>query len=161
VRNAGDEPKFGPSLPPHCGFRDDPRSLGTSHNKKSLDSRKHHLPLVDAGDACKTVLVRSSVEFRTTEVIARMILLVEKGDEDMASKDNGWAKPEAMAIPEGGYFKYEQGNHGPIFPRTPACHGFTIIAKVKPGREAAMRSYAATIEKAMHADPFFLAPLKL
>jgi len=66
-----------------------------------------------------------------------------------------------MAIPEAGYFKYEQGNYGPIFPRTPACHGFTIIAKLKAGREAVMRDYAATVEKALQGDPSFLAPLKL
>jgi hypothetical protein len=75
--------------------------------------------------------------------------------------ESDWTKPQAMAIPKEGYFKHEQGNYGPVFPRTPACHGFTIIAKVKPGREAAMRSYADTIEKALQDDPFFLAPLKL
>ena len=51
-------------------------------------------------------------------------------------------EPAAMAIPKEGYFKLEQGNYGPVFPRTPANYGFTIIAKVKPGREAAMRAYA-------------------
>src|SRR4051794_41751067 len=79
----------------------------------------------------------------------------------MASDNNGWAKPQAMAIPETGYFKYEEGNYGPVFPRTPACYGFTMIAKLKPGREAAMYAYAATIDKAMKADPSLLAPLKL
>lgn len=76
-------------------------------------------------------------------------------------KQGDWTKPAAMAIPKEGYFKFEQGNYGPIFPRTPACHGFTIIAKLKPGREAAMREYAATVEKALQGDPSFLAPLKL
>ena len=42
-----------------------------------------------------------------------------------------------MAIPKEGYFKLEQGRYGPIYPRTPANYGFTIIAKVKPGREEA------------------------
>jgi len=79
----------------------------------------------------------------------------------MASQEKDWTKPQAMAIPKEGYFKHEQGNYGPVFPRTPACYGFTIIAKLKPGREGAMRVYADTIEKAMKADPFFLAPLKL
>jgi len=74
---------------------------------------------------------------------------------------NDWTKPAAMAIPETGYFKYEPGNYGPVFPRTPACHGFTIIAKLKPGREPAMREYAARVEKALQNDPLFLAPLKL
>src|SRR5947209_17767740 len=79
----------------------------------------------------------------------------------MASDNNDWTKPQAMAIPEADYFKYEQGNYGPVFPRTPACYGFTIIAKLKPGREAAMHSYAATVEKALRADPSFLAALQL
>ena len=29
----------------------------------------------------------------------------------------------------------EQGRYGPIFPKTPACYGFSIIAKIIPGRE--------------------------
>src|SRR4051794_9455136 len=48
-----------------------------------------------------------------------------------------WSNPAAMAIPKEGYFKLEQGRYGPIFPRTPANYGFTVIAKVKPGREDA------------------------
>ena len=48
-----------------------------------------------------------------------------------------WTKPAAMAIPKEGYFKLEQGRYGPVFPRTPANYGFTVIAKVKPGRENA------------------------
>ncbi len=79
----------------------------------------------------------------------------------MATQDGDWSKPQAMAIPEGGYFEYKEGISGPVFPRTPACYGFTIIAKLKPGREAAMRAYADTVEKAIKADPNFLAPLKL
>ena len=78
-----------------------------------------------------------------------------------ATDDQDWSRPKAVHIPKGGYFKLEHGNSGPIFPRTPACHGFTIIAKLKPGREAAMRGYADTVEKALAADPTFLAPLKL
>ena len=54
-----------------------------------------------------------------------------------------------MAIPKEGYFKLEQGRYGPVFPRTPANYGFTIIAKVKPGREQAIREYGKTIEKAV------------
>ena len=72
-----------------------------------------------------------------------------------------WTKPAAMAIPKEGYFKLEQGRYGPIFPRTPANYGFTIIAKVKPGREQAVRDYGKTIEKAIAENPSVLAPLKL
>src|SRR5881394_3405566 len=78
-------------------------------------------------------------------------------------KQNDWSKPAAMAIPEGGYFKdkIEQGRYGPIFPKTPACYGFTIIAKIKPGRVDAVREYGKTLEKAVAGDPHVLAVLKL
>jgi len=72
-----------------------------------------------------------------------------------------WSKPAAMAIPKEGYFKLEQGRWGPIFPQTPACYGFTIIAKVLPGREDAIRAYGKTIEEAVKGDPNVLAPLRL
>ena len=72
-----------------------------------------------------------------------------------------WTKPSAMAIPKEGYFKLEKGRYGPTYPRTPACYGFSVIAKVKPGREQAVRDYAATIEKAVAESPTVLAPLKL
>src|SRR3984957_4161414 len=51
------------------------------------------------------------------------------------SKTQDWSKPAAMAIPKGGYFqdKVEQGRYGPIFPKTPACYGFSILAKIVPG----------------------------
>ena len=77
------------------------------------------------------------------------------------SDGNDWTKPQAMAIPKEGYFQLEQGKYGPVFPRTPACHGFTIIAKIKPGREQVIREYGKTLEKALEADPSVLAPLKL
>ena len=50
-------------------------------------------------------------------------------------KSNDWTKPAAMAIPKDGFPKVEQGRYGPIFPRTPACYGFSIIAKIKPCTE--------------------------
>ena len=50
-------------------------------------------------------------------------------------KDQDWTKPQAMAIPKGGFFTLEKGRYGPTYPRTPACYGFTIIAKIKPGTE--------------------------
>jgi hypothetical protein len=78
-----------------------------------------------------------------------------------APKQGDWTKPAAMAIPKGGAFKQEQGRYGQIYPRTPANYGFSILAKVKPGREAAVREYGKTIESAVAGDPFVLAPLKL
>jgi hypothetical protein len=70
-------------------------------------------------------------------------------------------KPAALAIPKEGYFKLEQGRYGPIYPRTPACYGFTIIAKIKPGREEAIRSYGNVIEKTIAGLPDGLEVLKL
>src|SRR5215813_1177036 len=69
-------------------------------------------------------------------------------------------KPQAMAMPSD-TSKLPQGKYGPVFPKSPACHVFTIIAKVKEGREAAVREYGNTIEKAVAAMPDCLAPLKL
>ena len=77
------------------------------------------------------------------------------------AKAGDWTKPAAMALPKEGYFQLEQGRYGPIFPKTPANYGFTIIAKIKPGREEKIRSYGKTIETAVAGDPFVLAPLRL
>ena len=79
----------------------------------------------------------------------------------MTSQEKDWTKPQAMAIPKEGYFKHEQGMYGPVFPRTPACYGFSVVAKVKPGREQAIREYGKSIEEAVKADPDVLASLKL
>lgn len=75
--------------------------------------------------------------------------------------NHDWSKPQAMAIPEEGYFELEQGRYGPIFPRTPACHGFTIVAKIKPGTQDEIRQYGELLEQAVDATPDLLAPLQL
>ena len=74
-----------------------------------------------------------------------------------------WTKPAAMAIPKGGFNKEtaEQGRYGPIFPKTPACYGFSIVAKIIPGREDLFYEHARTIEKAVVGQPDVLAVLKL
>src|SRR3974390_3000008 len=68
-----------------------------------------------------------------------------------------------MAIPEGGFFKdkVEHGRYGPIFPKTPACYGFSILAKIKPGTKQNFYAHAKTIEKAVAEAPDCLAVLKL
>ena len=71
------------------------------------------------------------------------------------AKAGDWTKPAAMAIPKEGYFKLETGTLRPNFPKTPANYGFTIIAKIKPGREEVIRAYGKTIEDAIAGDPFF------
>ena len=90
-----------------------------------------------------------------------------QGDADIPAqlmahaKAGDWTKPAAMAIPKEGYFELEQGRYGPIFPKTPANYGFTLIAKIKPGREETIRAYGKTIENAIAANPSALAPLRL
>ena len=74
---------------------------------------------------------------------------------------NGWTKPAAMALPKEGYLKKENGRYGPVYPQTPANYGFSIVAKVKPGREQAVRDYGKVIEEAVKGSPDVLAPLKL
>src|SRR5580765_1735494 len=77
------------------------------------------------------------------------------------TKQNDWTTPSAMALPKEGYFTLEQGRYGPTYPRTPACHGFTIIARIIPGREPVIRDYGKNIEAAVAGNPDCLAVLKL
>jgi hypothetical protein len=77
------------------------------------------------------------------------------------AKQTDWSKPAAMAIPKEGYFTPQDGRYGPTYPRTPACYGFTIIAKIKPGSEAVIRQYGNTIEKTIAGLPGALEVLKL
>ncbi|WP_123027394.1 hypothetical protein [Mycolicibacterium stellerae] len=79
----------------------------------------------------------------------------------MTTTDHDWTKPAATAIPPEGYFTEERGRYGPVYPRTPACHGFSIIAKVKEGREDTVRAYGKQIEEAIKGSPDVLAPLRL
>jgi hypothetical protein len=77
----------------------------------------------------------------------------------MTARD--WTRPAALAIPKDGYFERQDGRYGAVYPRTPACYGFTIIAKIKPGREETIRQYGKTIETAIGDLPDALAALKL
>jgi hypothetical protein len=77
------------------------------------------------------------------------------------SQEADWTRPSAMAIPKDGYFTPEQGRYGVIFPKTPACYGFTIIAKIIPGREPVFYEYAKTLETAVAGQPDCLKVLKL
>jgi hypothetical protein len=99
--------------------------------------------------------IKSAEEMETAQTIT------DNDVQPTPAHTNDWTKPAAMAIPKDGYFKLEQGRFGPIFPKTPANYGFTIIAKIKPGREETIRQYGKTIEKGIADDPSLLAPLKL
>jgi len=65
-----------------------------------------------------------------------------------ASDRKNSSKPAAMAIPKGGFFQdtVEKGRYGPIFPRTPACYGFSILAKIIPGRDEVFYEYGVCPE---------------
>ena len=78
-------------------------------------------------------------------------------------QQGGWTKPAAMAIPKGGFFKdkVSRADTGRSFPRRPACYGFSILAKIIPGREEVFYEYARNIEKAVAGLPDCLAVLKL
>ena len=78
------------------------------------------------------------------------------------STERDWTKPQAMAIPKGGFSRTTLNREfaRPIFPQTPACYGFSVIAKVIPGREEHLYNHAKVIEKAIADDPATLAILK-
>src|SRR3954447_3682283 len=71
-----------------------------------------------------------------------------------------WATPAAVAIPKE-MDHLEMGRYGPIFPKTPACYGFTIIARVIPGRAEAIRNYGINLSKAVEGSPDVIKVLKL
>jgi hypothetical protein len=104
--------------------------------------------------------VRSEV-IECADKIKTAQAITSNGMRPATGSDGDWTKPAAMAIPKEGYFEQQQGRYGSLFPRTPANYGFTIIAKIKPGREETIRQYGETIEKGVADDPYILAPLKL
>ena len=75
------------------------------------------------------------------------------------SKTQDWSKPVAMAIPKGGYFqdKVEQGRYGPIFPRTPACYGFSILAKIIPGARDVLNTRGSIEERSLRSPTLSLS----
>jgi hypothetical protein len=107
------------------------------------------------GAEAQTALIKSD------EVQVAQLTTTGQGAAPAATAPLDWTKPAAMAIPKEGYFKLEQGRYGPIYPRSPANYGFTVIVKVKPGREQAIREYGKTIEQAVKDSPNVLAPLRL
>src|SRR6266576_6819609 len=69
-------------------------------------------------------------------------------------------RPQAVAIPaETDHL--DKGKYGPIYPKTPACYGFSILAKIIHGREPVFHEYAKSLAAAVTAQPDILAPLKL
>jgi hypothetical protein len=102
---------------------------------------------------------RVKEHYMATRTVQQSAPAKSKADARLA--ENEWMRPAAMAIPKEGYFKVEQGRYGPVYPKTPACYGFSVVGRVKPGREQAIRDYGKTIEEAVESDPNVLAPLQL
>jgi hypothetical protein len=133
-----------------------------SQDQRRKASRREFLGTATAATAA-TLTTSPACEARSGPVkSAEQIEIVQTiSNRDVQPTPINTDKPAAMAIPKEGYFKLEQGRFGPIFPKTPANYGFTIIAKIKPGREETIRQYGKTIEKGIADDPSLLAPLKL
>ena len=136
-----------------------------SHDQFGKTTRRDFLGTAAAATAL-TLGASSGAEAQTApiksdEVQVAQLTTTGQSAALTATAISDWTKPAAMAIPKEGYFALEQGRYGPVFPRSPANYGFTVIAKVKPGREQAIRDYGKTIEDAVKTSPNVLAPLRL
>ena len=135
-----------------------------SHDQIGKTTRRDFLGTATAATAL-TLGTSPAAEAQTVPVKSDEVQVAQlttgQNVQPTATGTPDWTKPAAMAIPKEGYFKLEQGRYGPMYPRTPANYGFTIIAKVKPGREDVVRAYGKTIEEGIKNDPTLLAALKL
>src|SRR5206468_6431717 len=134
------------------------------HDQSGKTSRRDFLGRATAATAL-TLGASPDAEAQTVPIKSDEIQVAQlttvQGVAPVAAAPPDWTKPAAMSIPKEGYFKPEQGRYGPIFPRTPANYGFTVIAKIIPGREETVRQYGKTIEKAVEETPDVLASLRL
>jgi hypothetical protein len=130
-----------------------------SKEKLGATTRRAFLGTATAATAASLTAPTADADQRTDRVNPAGTIKLAEANVDVPeqlaarAKAADWTKPAAMAIPKEGYFKLEQGRYGAIFPKTPANYGFTIIAKIKPGREEAVRAYGKTIETAIAGDP--------
>src|SRR3954447_515545 len=127
-----------------------------SHDQSGQTSRRDFLGTATAATALTFGASPSEAQtlpIKSEQVQMAQLTTTSQGAAPAATTTPDWTKPAAMAIPKEGYFKLEQGRYGPMYPRTPANYGFTIIAKVKPGREDAVRAYGKTIEEGIKNDP--------
>src|SRR5947209_20016404 len=135
-----------------------------SHDQSGQTSRRDFLGTATAATALTFGASPSEAQtlpIKSEQVQMAQLTTTGEGAAPAATTTPDWTKPAAMAIPKEGYFKVEQGRYGPVFPKTPANYGFTIIVKAKPGREEAIREHGKIIEKAVAENPSVLAPLKL
>jgi hypothetical protein len=117
-----------------------------SKEKLGATTRRAFLGTATAATAASLTAPTADADQRTDRVNPAGTIKLAEANVDVPeqlaarAKAADWTKPAAMAIPKEGYFKLEQGRYGAIFPKTPANYGFTIIAKIKPGREEAVRA---------------------
>ena len=136
-----------------------------SHDEIGKTSRRVFLGTATAATAF-TLRASPGAEAQTASIKSdgaqvAQLTTTGQGAAPPATATPDWTKPAAMAIPKEGYFRLEQGRYGPVFPKTPANYGFTIIAKIKAGREQAVRDHGKVIEKGVAENPSLLAVLKL
>jgi hypothetical protein len=111
-----------------------------SKEKLGATTRRAFLGTATAATAASLTGPTADADQRTDRVNPAGTIKLAEANADVPeqlserAKAGDWTKHAAMSIPKEGYFKVEQGRYGPIF-RTPANYGFTIIAKIKPGRE--------------------------
>jgi hypothetical protein len=72
-----------------------------------------------------------------------------------------WGMPAAPDIPKQGFFRLEHGRDGPVSAQAPICYGFSVVAKVKPGKEQTVRDYGRSIEETLEAKASILETLRL
>jgi hypothetical protein len=70
-------------------------------------------------------------------------------------------KPQAVGLDFRDRSTLPQGRYGPVYPKTPACYGFSIIAKIIPGREENFYAYGKDLANGVAGTPDLLASLKL
>ena len=120
-----------------------------------------------------TVATAASLTGPTADADQRAVRLVRPAQSSWRKRIrmclNSWRRAQKRATgqslrrwpsPKKDILSLNRDDTGQFF-RNPANYGFTLIAKIKPGREETIRAYGKTIENAIAGDPFVLAPLRL
>ena len=119
-----------------------------------LRRRRHSEGTPDRGEPLEPTSVITILA--SARMKGRKLCLTHRGNATGRSP-RPWRSPKGASS----RMKLQQGRYGPIFPKTPACYGFSIIAKIIPGREPVFYEYAKNIEKAVAGQSDVLAVLKL
>ena len=90
----------------------------------------------------------------------RTVLWLKKGGQNGDTR-SGLDEAGGDGDPERGLLRTRTGSLRSDLSQNACLYGFSIIAKVKEGREEAVRAYGKTIEETIAASPEALAPLRL